>query len=727
MIPKISLFKDLSESELEALQNLAVKVEVRRGEILFNEGDQNWDLYIIESGEAEISVSDLTGTQKVISRLREGDFFGEMSLLDRTSPRSTTAKVIRSGSLIRLPAEKLGPLLDDPTPMSRSIHIKIMQALSRRLREVTQRAAAVLKSPEDVRGRTLTFVSAGNGCGKTTLATTMAHIIARECKRKVLLLDLDLHYADGTFLMGVYNQKSIITLARDIRSLQTNTEQVQSHFTNVHDDLWILAAPNSIADAEQLHVEDLATIVGYCQKLFDYVIIDTNEGINPTVLSAIESAEHTFFMLNTQDILSIKNAVRFFQLLTTIKFPENRISVLANKAKDDFRPEQLPKTRLRIAGCLPEFVDNSRKEGKTLYQIEPQNRFCIAVRGLIRSFLKEEITAVATQKGIPPKTNFAFKAENSNGNGSLNNHQNGDIRFPKISPDTLSILINELKLLMEEGMLHEAETEARKLLKLCHDSSELYQVFGEILVCREIPDEAIIVFRKSLELNPKNALTMGMLGHILGDHEQLARAIQQMNEQCQGAARFADRWNDLGRLHGLAGNYDAAQKAFRKALELNPKFCDAQINLAVALGETGNPEQALRELDKLANKGLRGHYLAGCFQQLQGAFADAYSEFQKAAIIRKEYHDLASRLEHLSAYFSQMESLVQMHRGYLARHPNFPDLHFKLAELYIQMAKDDEALSELQEAIRLKPNYEEAKQKVLLLKKKKQPMSSSKS
>jgi len=74
-----------------------------------------------------------------------------------------------------------------------------------------------------------------------------------------------------------------------------------------------------------------------------------------------------------------------------------------------------------------------------------------------------------------------------------------------------------------------------------------------------------------------------------------------------------------------------------------------------------------------------------------------------------------------------MESLVQMHRGYLARHPNFPDLHFKLAELYIQMAKDDEALSELQEAIRLKPNYEEARQKVLQLKKKKQPMSSSKS
>ncbi|EKD84241.1 MAG: hypothetical protein ACD_39C00156G0001, partial [uncultured bacterium] len=508
---------------------------------------------------------------------------------------------------------------------------------------------------------------------------------------------------------------------------------VQSHFTKVHDNLWILAAPNSIVDAEQLHVEDLATVISCCQKLFDYVIIDANEGINPTVLSAIEASERSFFLLNTQDILSIKNAIRFFQVLTTLKFPENRISILANKARDDFRPEQLPKTRLQIAGCLPEFNDISRKEGKTLYQIEPQNRFCIAVRGLIRAFLQEDISSVNQQKSMPPKTNFTFKMENpngngnGNGNGSLNSHGNGDIRFPKISPETLSILINELKLLIDEGMLPEAEAEARKLLKFCHDSSELYQVFGEILICREIPDEAIIVFRKSLELNPKNAMAMGMLGHILGDRDQLTKAIQQMNEQCQGASRFADRWNDLGRLYGLAGNYDAAQKAFRKALELNPKFCDAQINLAVSLGETGNPAQALKELDRLANKGLRGHYLAGCFHQLQGYFADAYAEFQKAAIIRTEYHDLANRLDHLTSYFSQMEALVQMHRSYLARHPNFPDLHFKLAELYCQMAKDEDAAAELQEAIRLKPDYEEAKQRLSLLKKKKQTMSSSRS
>ena len=726
MLPKISLFKDLSESELSVLEGLTVKVEVHRGEILFREGDQNWDLFIIDSGEVEISVSDLSGTTKIISRLRDGEFLGEMSILDRTSTRSTTAKVTRSGILFKLPSEDFWPLLDDSTPLSRSIHTKVLQALSRRLREVTQKAASILKSPENIRGRVISTVSSGSGCGKTTFATTMAHILARESKRKVLFIDLDLHYADGTFLLGVYSQKSIITLARAVRAQEANVEQIFSHFSPVHDNLWILTAPSNILEAEQLNVEDVTGIISCCQKLFDYIIIDASEGINSTVLSAIEASERTFFLLNSQDILNVKNAVRFFQVLVTLKCPDSRISVLANKAKDDFRPDQLPKTRLQIVGCLPEFKDTSRNEGKTLYQMEPQNRFCVAVRGLVRTFLQENGSEGKAQHGTPSRNNLPFKMEGANGVSGHPGYGAGEISFPRISPETLNILINELRLFMEEGMLPEAETEARKLLRFCNDSSELYQVFGEILICREIPDEAIIVLKKAFDLDPKNSLAMGMLGHLLGDHDQLQRAVQQMKERCQASSGFADRWNDLGRLQGLAGNYEAAQEAFRKALELNPRFCDARINLAVALGETGNSVQALSELERLASKGLRGHYLAGCFHQLQGAFADAYAEFQKAAIIRTEYHDLSNRLEHLSSYFAKMDTLVQMHRNYLARHPDFPDLHFKLAELYFQMAKNDDALAELKEAIRLKPDYEEARQKLSQLKQKKHSLSSSK-
>ncbi|PKL51374.1 MAG: hypothetical protein CVV42_00560 [Candidatus Riflebacteria bacterium HGW-Riflebacteria-2] len=709
MLPKISLFEDLSENELEALNNIASKSEIHRGEIIFHEGDKNWDLFIVEAGEIEIGVIDLTGTEKVIARIREKEFFGEMSLYDRTSARSTTARVVRSGNLIRLPSDKLWPLIDAPTPMSRNISSKIMLALSRRLREVTQRAAAVLKCEENIKGKVISVVSSGSGCGKTTFATTMAHIIAREQKRKVLFLDLDLHYGDGSFLLGVYSQNSIVNLARIIHNPDVTAEQIQGHFSLIHENLHILSAPNNIIEAEQLHVENLASIIGCCQKLFDYVVVDTNEGINPVVLAAIEASEHVFFMLDSQDILNVKNSVRFFQVLNTLRFPENKVTVLANKAREDFRPEHLPKTRLRIAGCLPEFQDLSRKDGKTVFQMSPQNRFCSAVRTVVTTIIKDENNA---RNGINGNHGNGLPGSKDNGKSMLAGKGDHKMLFPSITGENLSILINELKLLLDEGMLPEAEAEARELLKLCHDSSQLYQVFGEILICREIPEEAIIVMRKAIELDANNLLATGMLGHLLADRDQLNRTIQQMNERCQKSARFADCWNDLGRLHGLAGNFDDAQKAFRKALEINPAFRDARINLAIALGESGQPGPALKELEQLDHKGLRGHYFAGCFHQLQGAFAEAYAEFQMATVIRPEYHDLSKRLEHLGVYFSKIEALVQMHRNYLTRHPAFPDLHYKLAELYFQMAKEDEAVAELQEALRLNPNYKEARQRL---------------
>ena len=707
MLPKISLFKEFSTEELEALEIIAERYEVRRGEVLFKAGDMNADLFIVESGEIEICVNDITGITKVISNVKDGEFLGEMSILDPNSPRSSTARVVRSSMLFRIPSTELWQLLNDNSPLGRNIHNKLMQALSRRLRDVTQRAASVLKCPENKKGKIVSVVSSGNGVGKTTLATNLAHILSRELNQRVLFLDLDLHYADGTFLLGVYNQKSIASMARAMRQADVNQEQLSSYFAPIHENLWLLAAPNNILEAEHINAEDFSKILSCCQHSFDYVIVDAHEGINPIILSAIETSDQCLYLLNSQDILSVKNAVRYFQVLNTFKVAEDRISVFANRAKDDFRVDLLPKTRLRVMGALPEIADVARKEGKTIYQVDPNNRFCVAVRGLIRNLIHNvgrPTPSFAQQKTVVASQPEAARLSNSNGNG---NGANG--AAPRVAPDTLTILINEMKLMLDEGMLAEAEAEARELLTFCHDSSELYQVFGEILICQKLPEEAIIVFRKAMELDPENIMAMGMLAHLLGDREQLLKAIQKMVQKIKASAGFADCWNSLGRLHGLAGQFEDAQKAFRKALDLNPKFSDARINLAVILNDAGNSSLALKELERLGKHGLRGHYLAGCIYQDQGQFALAYKEFKQAAKLRTDYHDLSQRLESLHSYFAKMENLVKMHRRHIERHPEFPDLHYKLAELYIEMANDAEAVAELKEALRLKPDYKEAK------------------
>lgn len=554
MLENVTLFSELSAEEVKELESMICREEVRRGDVIFQEGDATRDLFIVLSGEVEISVRDLTGTPKLISAFGENEFFGEMSLLDRKATRSATARATRNTVLLKIPAARLEPLLDAQTPLSRSIHGKILHALSRRLRDITQRAAGLIKAPEATLGRIVSIVSARSGCGKTTLATNLAYLLARETGKRVLFIDLDRHYGDGSFLMGGYSQKSVATLCRALRGASLSAEDLMTHFTPLVERLWILPAPSNILEAEEMRVEDLVGMVHTCQKMFDYLILDTDEGLSETVLNAMEISERTIFLLDSRDILSVKNTVRFFQALSGLRFPENKITVISNKAREDYRPE--------------------------------------------------------------------------------------------------------------------AETD------------------------------------------PSNGMAIGLVGSITGEKNLILKGIALLQERLKSCPSFPDLINDLGRLHFFAGQFAEAKKAFRQALDLNPNFREGRINLAIACGEDGNPTGGLEVLAPMQDRGVRGHYLAGCFHQLLGNFPEAFSEFKKAAAHLAEYHDLQDRLESMSAYFRKLENLVEMHRRYLDRHPGFPDLHVRLADLFVQMGETENAIRSLKEALRLKPDYPEAKAKL---------------
>lgn len=70
------------------------------GDILFRDGDPPDYVYLIKEGEIEISKGEGT-KKKVLAVLKEGDFLGEMGVIDG-SPRSATAAAITEASLITL-------------------------------------------------------------------------------------------------------------------------------------------------------------------------------------------------------------------------------------------------------------------------------------------------------------------------------------------------------------------------------------------------------------------------------------------------------------------------------------------------------------------------------------------------------------------------------------------------------------------------------------------------
>ena len=67
-------------------------------------GDPGDCMYIIKSGEVEVSTSDPKGQKLVLATLKEGDYFGEISLITGHA-RTASATTLRAAELVRLGKE----------------------------------------------------------------------------------------------------------------------------------------------------------------------------------------------------------------------------------------------------------------------------------------------------------------------------------------------------------------------------------------------------------------------------------------------------------------------------------------------------------------------------------------------------------------------------------------------------------------------------------------------
>ena len=103
-LKRVSLFRRLEADELENLAAAVDQVNYKSGEIIFNESDRGDALYVIDSGSVRIWVLDEDIKPVTLTELKEGDFFGELAVLDR-GPRSTNATAITDTELHRLSSD----------------------------------------------------------------------------------------------------------------------------------------------------------------------------------------------------------------------------------------------------------------------------------------------------------------------------------------------------------------------------------------------------------------------------------------------------------------------------------------------------------------------------------------------------------------------------------------------------------------------------------------------
>ncbi|RMG13229.1 MAG: Crp/Fnr family transcriptional regulator [Deltaproteobacteria bacterium] len=103
--------------------------EVPAGTVLFREGEAGREMYVIHAGKVRITKT-VRGQEKELAVLGQGEFFGEMSILNN-KPRSATATVIEDARLLVLDPKTYETMLRNST----EIALRMVKRLAERLQE----------------------------------------------------------------------------------------------------------------------------------------------------------------------------------------------------------------------------------------------------------------------------------------------------------------------------------------------------------------------------------------------------------------------------------------------------------------------------------------------------------------------------------------------------------------------------------------------------------------
>lgn len=102
LLAGVDLFKELLPDELHRLAEQSSRESLRRGDVVFREGDEPDRLYVVIQGRIAISKRSVDGREAVVALVEDGDLFGEMGFFLPLG-RSAEARALEPSALLALP------------------------------------------------------------------------------------------------------------------------------------------------------------------------------------------------------------------------------------------------------------------------------------------------------------------------------------------------------------------------------------------------------------------------------------------------------------------------------------------------------------------------------------------------------------------------------------------------------------------------------------------------
>jgi CRP-like cAMP-binding protein len=133
-LQSIPLFAQLRKRELRDIEHLIHRRQYKNSEVIFWQDEPGVGMYIVQSGEVGIFQDYDTREQKQLACLSQGDFFGEMALLEDDN-RSATAVALSESHLLGVFHPDLFDLFERKPELGVKVLVTLANMLAQRLRK----------------------------------------------------------------------------------------------------------------------------------------------------------------------------------------------------------------------------------------------------------------------------------------------------------------------------------------------------------------------------------------------------------------------------------------------------------------------------------------------------------------------------------------------------------------------------------------------------------------
>jgi predicted O-linked N-acetylglucosamine transferase (SPINDLY family) len=222
-------------------------------------------------------------------------------------------------------------------------------------------------------------------------------------------------------------------------------------------------------------------------------------------------------------------------------------------------------------------------------------------------------------------------------------------------------------------------------------------------------DQAANIYQQLLEIDPRNADSLHLLGVIAyqtGNHKS---AVDMINHAIQINPNVAIYYFNFGNALQKLKQFDSAVTSYDKATALKPDFSEAYSNRGNAQQELKQFDSAVTSYDKaieLKPDFPEAYSNRGNAQQELKQFDSAVASYDKAIELKPDYAKAYSNRGIALKELKQFDAALSSYNKAIAINPDFVEAYSNRGIALQELKQFDAAIASYDKAIELKPDYD---------------------